>query len=65
MELEPILYLSRADVAGLGLDMPTVIGLLEKAFKEKAAGKVEMPAKLGIYPRPNAFSHAMPAYIPP
>jgi ornithine cyclodeaminase/alanine dehydrogenase-like protein (mu-crystallin family) len=64
MESEPILYLSRSDVASLGLDMPVVIDLLEKAFKEKAAGKVEMPAKLGIYPRPNAFSHAMPAYIP-
>jgi ornithine cyclodeaminase/alanine dehydrogenase-like protein (mu-crystallin family) len=64
MGLEPILYLSRADVASLGLDIPSVINLLEKAFKEKAAGAVEMPAKLGIYPRPNAFSHAMPAYIP-
>jgi ornithine cyclodeaminase/alanine dehydrogenase-like protein (mu-crystallin family) len=64
MELPPILYLSRDNVASLGLDMPTAINLLEQAFKEKAAGEVEMPPKLGIYPRPNAFSHAMPAYIP-
>ncbi len=64
MEQRQLLYLSRADVAGLGLDMPTAINLLEKAFKEKAAGKIEMPAKLGIYPRKDAFSHAMPAHIP-
>jgi ornithine cyclodeaminase/alanine dehydrogenase len=61
---QQILYLSRSDVASLGLDMPTAIQLLERAFKEKAAGKVELPAKLGLYPRPVAFMHAMPAYIP-
>ncbi len=64
MEQGRLLYLSRSDVASLGLDMPTAINLLEQAFKEKAAGKVEMPAKLGIYPRKDAFSHAMPAHIP-
>ena len=64
MEQQKILYLSRADVAGLELDMPTAIHLLEQAFLEKAAGKFEMPAKLGIHTQPDAFSHAMPAYIP-
>jgi ornithine cyclodeaminase/alanine dehydrogenase len=64
MEQQKILYLSRADVAGLELDMPTAIRLLEQAFLEKAAGRFEMPAKLGIHTRPDAFSHAMPAYIP-
>lgn len=64
MEQQKILYLSRADVAGLELDTPTAIHLLEQAFLEKAAGKFEMPAKLGIHTQPDAFSHAMPAYIP-
>jgi ornithine cyclodeaminase/alanine dehydrogenase len=59
-----ILYLSQADVAKVNLDMATVINLLEIAFREKGAGKVEMPPKPGIHTMPDAFIHAMPAYIP-
>jgi ornithine cyclodeaminase/alanine dehydrogenase-like protein (mu-crystallin family) len=59
-----ILYLSRADVEAVALDMPTIIELLERAFLEKSLGNVEMPPKPGIHPRANAFIHAMPAYIP-
>jgi len=59
-----ILYLSRADVEAVALDMPTIIELLERAFLEKAQGNVEVPPKPGIHPRSNAFIHAMPAYIP-
>jgi ornithine cyclodeaminase/alanine dehydrogenase len=33
-------------------------------FKEKGAGRTEMPPKPGIHTRPDAFIHAMPAYIP-
>ncbi len=58
-----ILYLSRADVEAVGLDMPTVISLLEKAYAEKIQGGVEAPPKPGVHPRPDAFIHAMPAYI--
>jgi len=64
MAADQILYLSRADVEAVSLDMPTIIDLLEQAFKEKGAGKVEMPPKPGIHTRPDAFIHAMPAYIP-
>lgn len=64
MAADQILYLSRADVEAVSLDMPTIINLLEQAFKEKGAGKVEMPPKPGIHTRPDAFIHAMPAYIP-
>lgn len=64
MTADQILYLSRADVEAVSLDMPTIINLLEQAFKEKGAGKVEMPPKPGIHTRPDAFIHAMPAYIP-
>ena len=58
------LYLSRADVEAVGLDIRTMIGLLEVAFREKGCGRVEMPPKPGIHTRPDAFLHAMPAYIP-
>jgi ornithine cyclodeaminase/alanine dehydrogenase len=59
-----LLYLSRADVERVGLDMGTIIRLLDAAFREKGAGRVEMPPKPGIHPRPDAFIHAMPAHIP-
>ena len=59
-----LLYLSRADVECVALDMPAIIGLLENAFREKGLGKVEMPPKPGIHTQPDAFIHAMPAFIP-
>ena len=64
MTSDSILYLSREDVESVGLDMRTIIDLLEQAFKEKGQGKVEMPPKPGIHTMPDAFIHAMPAYIP-
>jgi ornithine cyclodeaminase/alanine dehydrogenase len=59
-----LLYLSRADVERVALDIPAIIGLLEVAFREKGEGRVEMPPKPGIHPKGDAFIHAMPAYIP-
>lgn len=59
-----VLYLSRADVEAVDLSMQEIIGLLEKAFLEKGNGRVEMPPKPGIHTMPDAFIHAMPAYIP-
>ena len=59
-----ILYLSRADVASLDLKMESIISALEQMFLEKGEGRVEMPPKPGIHPRPDSFIHAMPAYIP-
>jgi ornithine cyclodeaminase/alanine dehydrogenase-like protein (mu-crystallin family) len=59
-----LLYLSRADVEATGLTMPEVIEALEQAFREKGAGRTEMPPKPGVHTRPDAFIHAMPAYIP-
>jgi len=58
------LYLSRSDIEMVGLDVRTIIGLLESAFREKGEGRVEMPPKPGIHPRPDAFLHAMAASIP-
>ena len=59
-----ILYLSRADVEAVHLPMKNILELLEKAFLEKGNGRVEMPPKPGVHTMPDAFIHAMPAYIP-
>ena len=64
MSSQQLLYLSRADVESVALDMPTIIHLLEIAFRLKGEGHVEMPPKPGIHTQPDAFIHAMPAYIP-
>ena len=59
-----LLYLSQADVRAVGMTMKEVIAVLEQAFREKGEGRVEMPPKPGVHPAPEAFIHAMPAYIP-
>jgi ornithine cyclodeaminase/alanine dehydrogenase len=64
MELGTVLYLSRKDVEIINLPMREIIDALEAMFKEKGAGGTEMPPKPGIHTRPDAFIHAMPAYIP-
>ena len=64
MPLGSVLYLSREDVEATQLPMSDIIAALEAMFHEKGHGKVEMPPKPGIHPRPDAFIHAMPAYIP-
>lgn len=58
------LYLSQADVRGLGVTMTEILAALECMFREKGEGRVEMPPKLGVHTMPDAFLHAMPAYIP-
>jgi ornithine cyclodeaminase/alanine dehydrogenase-like protein (mu-crystallin family) len=64
MAEQQVLYLSRTDVETVNLSMKEIIGLLEQAFLEKGNGNVEMPPKPGIHTLPDAFIHAMPAYIP-
>ncbi len=59
-----ILYLSRADVERVGVTMREIIEVVEKGFMEHGKGQVEMPPKPGIHTMPEAFIHAMPAYIP-
>src|SRR5512143_2977683 len=64
MPEQQILYLSRADVEAVNLSVTTIVALLEQAFIEKGHGRVEMPPKPGVHTMPDAFIHAMPAYIP-
>jgi ornithine cyclodeaminase/alanine dehydrogenase len=56
-------YLTRADVEAVGLAGTEVIEILDAAFRAKRAGAVEMPPKIGVHPREDAFIHAMPAYL--
>ncbi|MCD6405294.1 MAG: ornithine cyclodeaminase family protein [Planctomycetes bacterium] len=63
MKQGSLLYLSREDVERVNLPMREVIDALDAMFVEKGEGKVEMPPKPGIHTRPDAFIHAMPAYI--
>lgn len=60
-----LLYLSQADVQAVGVTMTEIVTAVEKAFREKGEGRVEMPPKPGIHPGGgDNFIHAMPAYIP-
>jgi ornithine cyclodeaminase/alanine dehydrogenase-like protein (mu-crystallin family) len=59
-----LLYLSYADVRELNLPMADIVAVLECTFREKGEGRVEMPPKPGVHTMPDAFLHAMPAYIP-
>ena len=61
---DTVLYLSRSDVETVNLSMAEIIDGLDRMFVEKGEGKVEMPPKPGIHTQPDAFIHAMPAYIP-
>lgn len=58
-----MLYLSHADVQAVGPTMAEIIQALESMFREKGEGRVEMPPKIGVHTLPDAFIHAMPAYI--
>ncbi len=58
-----LLYLSRADVEGLGLSMREVLRAVDDGFAAKGRGLTEMPPKPGIHTRADCFIHAMPAYV--
>jgi ornithine cyclodeaminase/alanine dehydrogenase len=44
--------------------MGEIIEIVERVFREKGKGEVEMPPKPGIHPVGDSFIHAMPAYVP-
>ncbi len=58
-----LLYLSRVEIEALAVSVDEVREAVEAAFREKAAGQVEMPPKPGIHTAPDAFIHAMPAHL--
>jgi ornithine cyclodeaminase/alanine dehydrogenase-like protein (mu-crystallin family) len=59
-----LIFLSREQVRDTGLTMRDVISVVESAFYEHGLGRCENPPKPGIHPQPDAFIHAMPAYLP-
>jgi alanine dehydrogenase len=58
-----MLFLGKSEVEAAGLRMPEVVEIVAAALEEKAAGRVELPPKLGLSPRPGAVLHAMPARV--
>jgi alanine dehydrogenase len=58
-----LLFLSRAEVAGLLPEIPEQLDLVERTYRSLAAGGVELPPKPGVHPRKDSFLHAMPAYL--
>lgn len=58
-----LLYLSRHDVESLEIPMAEVITAVDAALRERAEGTAEMPPKPGVHPLPDAFIHAMPAFL--
>ncbi|MFN0152823.1 MAG: ornithine cyclodeaminase family protein [Gaiella sp.] len=60
---EQVRFVGRAAVAAAMPPIVKQIDLVERTYRELARGRVEMPPKIGIHPRPDAFLHAMPAYL--
>ena len=60
---DPIMYLTRDEVRHALPSVLDQVDLVEATYRAMARGRVEIPPKPGIHPRPNAFIHAMPAYL--
>jgi alanine dehydrogenase len=57
------LYLSRAEVRELLPPLDEQLDLVERTYEAVTGGRVELPPKPGVHPRPDSFIHAMPAYL--
>jgi ornithine cyclodeaminase/alanine dehydrogenase len=58
-----LLYLRRDEVASLLPPVAEQLDLVEETYRALAAGRIELPPKPGVHPRPDSFIHAMPAYL--
>ena len=56
-------FLDRETVAALLPPVLEQVELAGRVYRAMARGEVEMPPKIGVHPRPDAFLHAMPAYL--
>lgn len=61
---QEVLYLSEQDCKDTNTTVQEIIDATEKSMIAYSKKKVEMPAKIGIHPKPNSLMHAMPAYLP-
>ncbi len=57
-------FVDRETVVSALPPIPQQIELVARVYRALGRGEVEMPPKVGIHPRPDAFLHAMPAYLP-
>jgi alanine dehydrogenase len=64
VDADPILYLSRDDVAGAGVGMHEVVAAVDEALREKGHGRAAMPPKLSLHGEEGAFSQVMAAALP-
>jgi len=64
LRADPLLYLSRGDVASLGVGMGEVVVVVDQALREKGCGRAVMPPKLSLHGEAGAFSQAMAAALP-
>jgi ornithine cyclodeaminase/alanine dehydrogenase len=55
--------IQREDVRRYLPSLGEQIDLVERTYRAMARGTVEMPPKIGVHSRPDAFLHAMPAYL--
>ncbi|BCS86936.1 ornithine cyclodeaminase family protein [Pseudodesulfovibrio sediminis] len=58
-----VLWISANEIDQLGISMAEIMDAVETGFAAMGRGEGEMPAKIGIHPRENSFTHAMPCYI--
>ncbi|CAN5756783.1 ornithine cyclodeaminase family protein [soil metagenome] len=61
--MTPLRYLSAAAVDGCLPPVDELIDLAEGALVALTEGDAEMPAKIGVHPRPGALLHAIPAWL--
>jgi len=62
--IPPLRYLVAADVVACMPTLPERLRLAERTLVGLIEG-AELPAKIGVHPRPNgSFAHAMPTYLP-
>lgn len=61
--MSDLLVLGARDVAALLPSLEDQLRLVERCYRDAASGRVQLPPKPAIHPRPGAFVHAMPAYV--
>ena len=55
---------SAAEISAVALPLEDVYDLVVEGFRLHGVGETECPPQVGVHPRPGAFIHAMPAYLP-
>jgi ornithine cyclodeaminase/alanine dehydrogenase-like protein (mu-crystallin family) len=59
-----ITVLSERDIATVAPARADIVRIIERTYRAAAAGRAEVPAKIGVHPDfPASFCHAMPAWV--